>query len=51
MAPNQPKTPARNIRIPQDLWTKARAKAAAESTTVTAVVIAALERWVSEPGG
>lgn len=64
MAPNQPKTPTRNIRISDELWAAARAKADREQTTVTAVVIAALEAWVatddpkdkdrergSEPGG
>ncbi len=40
-------TPARAIRIPTDLWKAARAKATREGTTVTAIVIAALRRYVA----
>jgi len=40
-------TPLRAIRIPADLWKAALAKAASAGTTVTAVVIAALRRYVS----
>ena len=36
----------RSLRIPEDVWLAAVAKARAENTTVTAVVIAALRRYV-----
>lgn len=36
----------RSLRIPDDLWHAARAKAAAEGTTLTAVVIAFLRRYL-----
>ena len=41
-----PETPARNLRIPDDLWQAAKERAAEEHTTVTAVVIAALRRYI-----
>lgn len=40
-------TPARAIRIPTELWKAAREKATREGTTVTAIVIAALRRYVA----
>lgn len=39
-------TMPRSLRIPTGLWDAAVAKAKADGTTVTAVVIAALERYV-----
>lgn len=39
-------TPARNLRIPDALWQAAKERAAEEHTTVTAVVIAALHRYL-----
>jgi len=45
--PNAPKTPARNIRIPDDLWLAAQDKAAAKGESVSDVVRRALERYVS----
>jgi len=36
----------RSLRIPPDLWQAARAKAAAEGTNLTAVVVAFLRRYV-----
>ena len=39
-------TPLRNLRIPDELWDAVRAKAEAEGTTVTAVFIAALQRYL-----
>ncbi len=39
-------TMPRSLRIPTDLWVAAVAKARAEETTVTAVVVAALRRYV-----
>lgn len=39
-------TPLRNIRVAEDVWTAARAVAAARGETVTDVVVRALERYV-----
>lgn len=36
----------KSLRIPDDLWRAAVEKARAEGTTVTAVVVAALRRYV-----
>jgi predicted HicB family RNase H-like nuclease len=41
-------TPARNIRIPDDLWTAAKAKAADKGTTVSELVVEFLTRLVSK---
>jgi len=40
-------TTARAIRVPEDLWRAALERARAEGTTVTAVVVAALRRYVA----
>lgn len=37
------------MRIPDDVWRSAVDKAKAEGTTVTAVVTAALQRYVKRP--
>lgn len=39
-------TPLRSLRIPNEVWDAAREKAEREGTTVTAVVLAALQRYV-----
>lgn len=44
--PNQPKTPTRAVRIPDELWRAAQAKAADRDETVTDVVRRALERYI-----
>lgn len=41
-------TPLRNVRVPEDLWGRALARAAAEGTTVSAVIVQALKRYVAE---
>ena len=38
----------RSLRIPEDVWRAALARAAAEGTTVTAVVIDELRRFAEE---
>lgn len=40
-------TPLRAMRIPNDVWNAAVTKAAAEGTTVTAVVLAALRAYLA----
>lgn len=42
-------TTARNVRVPDDLWQAALEKAASEGTTVSAVLLAALKRYVTRP--
>jgi hypothetical protein len=39
-------TPPRSVRVPDELWDAAKAKAAAEGRTITDVVVAALRRYV-----
>lgn len=46
--PNQPATPNRTIRVPDDLWDEAMRKAHDRDETVTDVVIRALKRYVRE---
>lgn len=43
------KTPLRNLRVPDDLWQAALAKARAEGRSLTEVLIAYLRRYVSTP--
>lgn len=38
-------TPLRNVRVPEDIWQAAKARAKTEGTTVTAVVVAALRKY------
>ena len=47
--PNQPKTPARGVRVPDELWSAAKAKAAERGETVTDAIVRALERYVRRP--
>lgn len=48
---NQPRAdnPVRPVRVEDALWSAAKAKAHEEGTTVSAVVRAALERFVNQP--
>lgn len=48
--PNQPATPNRTVRVPDDLWEAAKVKAHDRGETVTDVVIRALTRYVREYG-
>jgi len=43
--PNKPKTPVSSFRIPLDLKARVQAKAAANGTDLTAIVIAAFEKY------
>lgn len=45
--PNAPKTPTRTIRVADDLWKTAQAKAASEDVTLTSVIIKSLEAYVA----
>jgi predicted CopG family antitoxin len=44
--PNQPKTPQRTIRIADDVWDAAKAKAEANGRTVSDVIREALARYL-----
>jgi hypothetical protein len=44
--PNQPKTKARGVRVPDDLWRAAQARAEERGETVTDVIVRALKRYV-----
>lgn len=46
VAPNAPKTPLKNFRIPENLYRAAQARARERGETVTDVVIRALEEYV-----
>ena len=46
--PNQPATPNRTVRIPDELWEAAKRKAAEDGVTVTDVIIRALTRYVRD---
>jgi hypothetical protein len=48
VVPNQPATPVRTVRIPDDLWTALRARADERGETVTDVVRRALRRYLRE---
>jgi len=43
--PNQPKTPLRSFRIPDDVYKAAQAKAAERGETVSSVVVDSLKRY------
>ena len=46
--PNAPKTPTRTFRCPEDLWQKAKEKAADTGLTVTDILLAALINFVED---
>ena len=43
--PNQPKTPARAIRVPDELWCRAQERAAERGETVSEAIRKFLERY------
>lgn len=46
--PNQPATPTRTVRVPDELWQAAKRAAVDSGETVTDVIIRALIRYVRE---
>lgn len=48
MAPNQPATPGRSVRVPDELWEAAMRAAIDNGETVTEVIVRALTRYVRE---
>lgn len=48
MVPNQPKTPKRSVRVPDDLWQAVKIKARDRGETVTEVIIRALTRYLRD---
>lgn len=49
--PNQPATPVRSVRIPDELWDALRARADERGETVTDVVLRALRVYLREYEG
>lgn len=43
--PNQPKTPLRSFRVPDEVWQAALRRAQREGTTLTAVLVEHLEDY------
>lgn len=43
--PDQPKTPLRSVRVPDDVWQAAQDRAAEKGETVSAVIVRALKRY------
>lgn len=48
--PNQPATPHRTVRVPDELWHAAQRIAADRGETVTDVIVRALTRYVRDFG-
>lgn len=46
--PNQPKTPRRTLRVPDDLWQAVKEKAKDRDETITDVIIRALKRYLRD---
>ena len=46
--PNQPKTPLRSVRVPDQVWDKARDKCAKEGRTLTSVILEALSAYADD---
>ncbi|GGO92584.1 hypothetical protein GCM10011584_29300 [Nocardioides phosphati] len=46
--PNQPKTPNRVVRVPDELWRAAQRVAADRGETLAAVIRRALEKYVRD---
>jgi hypothetical protein len=46
--PNQPKTPKRSVRVPEELWRAVLEKAHWRGETVTDVIIRALKRYLRD---
>lgn len=44
--PNAPKTPSRNVRVPDDLWDAAMSKALDRGESLSEVIRRALEKYV-----
>lgn len=49
--PNQPATPKRSVRVPDELWEAAMRVAQDRGETVTDVILRALTRYVREHPG
>lgn len=48
--PNQPKTPQRSVRVPDEVWQAAKARADAEGRTLSDVVRTSLENYAKGKG-
>lgn len=47
--PNQPKTPQRTVRVPDDVWSAAKAKADERGENLSEVIRKALQRYARRP--
>lgn len=43
-------TPLRSVRVADPVWSAAQARAAADGTTVSAVIVAALQAYAQDAG-
>lgn len=43
--PNQPKTPVRSFRVPDEIWQAALRRAQREGTTLTTLLVETLEEY------
>ena len=46
--PNQPKTPQRTVRVPDEVWSAAKAKAEERGDNLSDVIRKALERYAKQ---
>lgn len=51
VAPNQPATPGRSVRIPDELWEALRSRADERGETVTDVILRAIRFYLREYDG
>ncbi len=48
VTPNQPKTPKRSVRVPDELWQAVKVKAKQRGETITDVIVRALKRYLRD---
>ncbi|QHC65086.1 hypothetical protein GSU69_19730 (plasmid) [Rathayibacter festucae] len=46
--PDQPKTPLHSVRVPTDLWQAAKTRTADRGTNISAIIVTALTRYVTQ---
>ena len=47
--PDQPKTPHRSVRVPDEIWDEVRRKASDRGETITDVILRALKQYLRDP--
>jgi NRPS condensation-like uncharacterized protein len=48
VSPNKPRTPVRTVRVEDEIWEPAKARAKAEGRTVSDVIRARLAEWIDD---